>query len=91
MVEQYVGELAKLENEKRTTTGLGGKSRRLGPRSHKELAQDAVRKALKRAYTGMKNANPPLTKLGLHLDQSIQRKGDGYAYCPADPPDWQLT
>ena len=55
-----------------------------------EKARDAVRKVLARTYATMEEAAPPLRRLVTHLRQSIQTEGDGYAYRPEDPPDWQL-
>jgi hypothetical protein len=89
-VNQLVAEYDFIEGELRAAQGLGGRGRLLGPSSDTKKAMNAVSKALKRAYTKMENATPPLPKLVNHLRQSISPEGDSYIYRPSPPVIWTL-
>jgi hypothetical protein len=83
-------EKEQLDDELRTSLGLGGKSRKLGPRSPGESARIAVRRNLDRVYECLRAAHPPMTRLANHLERSILSEGHDYAYRPESCPAWEF-
>jgi hypothetical protein len=90
--------LSRLELEKEKTIaelskslGLGGNSRKLGPKPIVESTRIAVRQNLDRAYESLSAAQPPMTRLADHLARNILSEGHKYAYRPEVCPAWEFS
>lgn len=92
-----IRQVEKLEKEKecimqelKSSLGIGGKLRQIGPTSNVERARKAVWNAIATAYKKMEEADPPLSNLVSHLRNTNSVSALGCAYRPSPDLEWVL-